>query len=202
MRLILVRHGESEFDVKSGPEGVNDSSLTRRGQEQAERVAEHFANESIDAVYSSTLARAKQTALPIAQKHSLSVTYDARIVETDFGSGGSYKGCLGMRAVVEAAKDAGFDPFTYSGHGGESPAAVISRARPFFDELIRKHKGETVIVVAHGSLIRLMVHTFLRLSRSDLLAVAYHPNAAYTILDIKENGSWRAHVIAAKDHLE
>jgi broad specificity phosphatase PhoE len=118
-----------------------------------------------------------------------------------FGSAGSYKHYTDSQAIVEAAKDVGADPFSYTGHGNESVEQVLAGATPFFEELVTKHRGKTVVVVAHGALIRQFVRHLLRLPREDLLAITSHDNTAYTTLSLEEDGSFRAHHIAAKDHL-
>ena len=201
MRLILVRHGECKGNLEDRAVGRDDSPLTEHGREQATTIARHLVHEQVAAVYSSTLSRAYDTALPIAAAHGLVVKQDPRIIEIDFGSfSGKVGDFKGTRALIEQARLNGVDSFTYSVGGGESIEHVVKRARPFFDELVERHHRQTVVVVSHGGLIRIMVQQLIRLSHEDLVATK-HENTAYTILELAEDGSYRAHVIAATDHL-
>jgi broad specificity phosphatase PhoE len=202
MRLILVRHGESEENVGDTCSGQKDSPLTKNGRRQASIIAKHFTNIHIDAIYSSTMVRAYDTACAIAAPHQLPVVKDARIAEANFGNGAKSKsGLFGVIALVEIAQETGVDPFMYDAHGGESIGALAQRVEPFFTELLPKYHGKTVMVVCHGGVIRVTLLNLLKLSCEDIKSLG-HKNTAYSILDVQEDGSWRAHVIAEKKHLE
>jgi broad specificity phosphatase PhoE len=130
------------------------------------------------------------------------VTQDARIGEADFGRGAQSKsGFFGVPALMELAQDAGIDPMTYDLHGGESIGRLAQRVALFLSELVEQHAGETVVIVCHGGVIRVALFTLLKLPTSSI-ATLKHVNTAYTILDLVEDGSWRAQVIAASDHLD
>ena len=86
MKLYLIRHGESignELGISQGQR--NDLSLTEKGRDQAKRIAKKLANEKIDAIYSSDLKRANDTAEIIGKSHNILTTLDKRLRERDFG---------------------------------------------------------------------------------------------------------------------
>jgi broad specificity phosphatase PhoE len=82
MRLILIRHGESKANAKGIRQGQDlDSPLSRNGKRQAKKLAKRLKDEKIDAIYSSDLKRAKQTAKFIAKSHRLKIIFDKRLRE-------------------------------------------------------------------------------------------------------------------------
>ena len=87
MKIILVRHGESEANAKGISQGQKlDSPLSKKGLEQAKKVTERLSEEKIDFIYSSDLKRAKQTAEIINKEHKLKISFDKRLRERNHGS--------------------------------------------------------------------------------------------------------------------
>jgi broad specificity phosphatase PhoE len=85
LHLMLVRHGESEWNAQRRYQGQSDVPLSALGRRQAELIAERLAGGKIDAVYASDLARAWETARPIAEKNGLKVISEPRLRELKFG---------------------------------------------------------------------------------------------------------------------
>src|ERR1700675_244272 len=85
VRLLLVRHGETVFNVTGRWQGQGDSPLTERGLAQARELGRALAHESIAAVYSSDLGRAMQTAREVAAPHGLDVQSELRLREINVG---------------------------------------------------------------------------------------------------------------------
>jgi broad specificity phosphatase PhoE len=84
MKLLIVRHAESKANIKGILQGQKiDTSLSKLGKEQAKKVGERLKDEKIEAVYSSDLKRAKETAEEIAKHHKLKVILDKRLREKD-----------------------------------------------------------------------------------------------------------------------
>ena len=84
-RLYLIRHGETDSNKSFRFQGQTDIELNEKGLAQAELLAEHFKNIRLDAVYSSSLTRARQTAAPLAAVHGLEVQPVEDIKEIAFG---------------------------------------------------------------------------------------------------------------------
>ena len=85
MRLILVRHGSTAWNEEGKYQGTIDIPLSDRGRQEAEMVAERLRDEKIDAVYSSNLRRARETAEIIARPHGLPVQVIEELGEMNFG---------------------------------------------------------------------------------------------------------------------
>ena len=85
MRILLLRHGETDWNLQGRCQGITDLDLNDRGKRQAMDVAAHLSTEKIDAIYSSDLKRALHTAEIIRQSHDLDVTVDSDFRELNHG---------------------------------------------------------------------------------------------------------------------
>ena len=170
MRLYIVRHGESTGNLAGTLQGSRvDEPLSPRGLQQAEALAARLAGEQLDAVFSSPMVRARQTAGILAAPHGLEVALDSDLVEFDWGvwCGRSLNEALEKEvAAIRARWRAG--ELDASPDGGESPLRVQSRAGRFLDRL-RTNPSTATLVVAHGRFDRILMATLLRrsLSRMD-----------------------------------
>jgi 2,3-bisphosphoglycerate-dependent phosphoglycerate mutase/probable phosphoglycerate mutase len=154
-RLILLRHGQTDYNVDGRMQGHLDSNLTADGHDQAAAAAPVLAELAPDRVISSDLRRAVDTAEVVAAACGLPVKFDARLRETHLGH---WQG----RTVAEIDRDYPgaiaewrSDP-AWAPPGGESRIAVVARSRPVVDELEAEFadaRSETVLLVAHGGMI-------------------------------------------------
>ena len=153
-RLVVARHGETPANVAMLMQGSGDDSLTEKGRQQAQALARRLADEFGDAValYSSPLGRALQTARAIsAALNDLPVWSHPDLVEYDLGEwdGLPYMVLRDKHRLWERMRaDPDFTP-----PGGETPQGFARRVHTTFEEIIRAHPGQTVIVVSHGGVI-------------------------------------------------
>ncbi len=150
IKLLLIRHGETDWNFEGRMQGQIDINLNQRGQEQAEQTAALLRATPIDAVFSSDLQRALQTASALAKEKGFSVQPDPRLREVHLGD---WQGCL--VSEVENSHVSLFnlrakDPFSFAPPGGESTPQVIDRVQSFLRDLETRHQGKTVAVVSHG----------------------------------------------------
>ncbi len=156
MRTVihLVRHGVTDWNNEGRVQGRSDLPLTAEGVRQAQAVAERLAAEGWDAIYSSPLKRAAQTAGIIARRmgHSQVVT-DVRLVEREMGAAeGMYDMDLPM-----LWPGVPWDAIP----GMEPRPAVAARAHEALREIAGRHAGGRVICVSHGSLIRAFLRSIV-----------------------------------------
>ncbi|MFJ1787172.1 histidine phosphatase family protein [Streptomyces anulatus] len=162
-RLLLVRHGETEWHAENRYAGVTDVALTPKGVAQGAGLGSWAARSGVDAVACSPLGRARLTAAPAAAALGLAVDVREGLREVDFGWGEG-------RTVAEMAEedpeavrrfredaDAGAFP------GSEPVALVAARATGSLRDLARRHQGGTVLVVAHNTLLRIALCELLGL---------------------------------------
>jgi 2,3-bisphosphoglycerate-dependent phosphoglycerate mutase len=150
--LLLARHGESDWNRARRWQGFADRPLTRRGREQAAELAERLADIALDAVYSSDLQRARDTAAAVARTQGLEVATMRALREVDVGS---WQGLT--RDEAAARFPDGFRRWQAGGNGwddGESYGEMRARVLGAVDEIAARHEGGRVLVVAHGGPIR------------------------------------------------
>ena len=153
-KLVLLRHGQTDWNLNHRYQGLTDIPLNEVGEQQAKEANAFLKSFRFDAVYCSDLDRAVTTAkLALKDVFPLeSIQFDRRLRERSFGTyeGGPYdKEDLPSeyRISMEA------DPENFKFPEGESLNEMEKRIRPFYDEILEKHPDETVLIVAHGSLL-------------------------------------------------
>ncbi len=150
MNLILIRHGETEWNRTGRCQGVADIDLNDTGRRQVGELAHSLKDADIRAVYSSDLLRALRTARQIASHHDLDVNIDKDLREMDQGD---LEGLLfeDIRdRYSDVMKEWRESPETLRLPGGESLSQVQDRAWSVFEKINRLHAGETVVAVSHN----------------------------------------------------
>lgn len=163
MRIYLVRHGETDWNIDRRYQGIEDIPLNNTGVEQARLCAKALSTMQFDAIYSSPLTRAYDTATLIAQglqeEHSAEaikgdmpsdcyqVRVDERLLERDFGliSGLFPKE---REEFINSKKDANMEPFEH----------LTTRIMEILEELRSKYSDGNVLVITHGGVINAILH--------------------------------------------
>ncbi|HTN71633.1 MAG TPA: histidine phosphatase family protein [Methylomirabilota bacterium] len=152
-QLIVVRHGQTEWNLKGVRQGHLDSPLTDRGVAQAKALGERLAREKFTALYSSDLGRAVETAQMIAVVTGHVIITDERLRERHLGI---FQGLNGdeirERFPEEHRLHRTLGP-SYVIPGGESVQQHVARNVGYFNEIAQKHLGETIVVVTHGGVL-------------------------------------------------
>lgn len=161
--LVLVRHAESVWHAEDRYAGSSDIALTERGKAQANELARWAAAIALDAVYSSNMTRAIETAERAALVSGLTLQADARLREVDFGAAeGLTRAEIAERLPIPLA-DFVTAPARSPFPGGESGMHAIARATPALDEISQRHPGGVVLVVMHSTLLRLLIANLIGL---------------------------------------
>ncbi|MBI2583906.1 MAG: histidine phosphatase family protein [Candidatus Aenigmarchaeota archaeon] len=156
----LVRHGETEWNLKKIHQGHMDSPLTDKGKEDAEEKGKILQNRGIKIIYSSDLGRASQTAEIINSFLHLPVSYISKLRERNFGV------CNG-RPAAEVEKALGdFWDLNKAPQGGENLHQIRDRALSFITELERKETGP-VLIVTHEGPTRIVLSEILHKEMSE-----------------------------------
>ena len=152
-RFIVVRHGETQWNVESRVQGHMDSPLTQAGLAQAEAIAGRLSCEAFEVLVSSDLGRAMHTARVIAGRCGREVIPDARLRERSFGAGeGMTYGDLDYHWPDVFSRVRETDP-DFVIPGGESRRQFHERIRDAFHGLAAEHEGRRVAVVCHGGVL-------------------------------------------------
>ncbi len=149
-------------------QGQQDSRLTPRGVEQARGLARALASDSVAAVYSSDLGRAFETARLVARLHGLDPIADPRLREIDTGRWTTQLGSEIHRQFPAETQTWKERPWAFRMPGGETLAEVQARAVAFFDDAMPAHLGQTVVVIAHGTIGQTIVVRAMGLSVEDM----------------------------------
>ena len=184
-RLVMLRHGQTEYNAGSRMQGQLDSELTDLGRAQAVAAAEVLAKRQPLLIVSSDLHRAYDTAVSLGERTGLPVQIDTRLRETHLGD---WQGLthLEVDAASPGARLAWRDDAAWAPHGGESRGDVAARSVPLVAELVAGQRdwgvGEPdrpVVLVAHGGLIAALCAGLLGL-----------PVESWPVLGGMGNASW------------
>ncbi|NMO93557.1 histidine phosphatase family protein [Actinomycetospora sp. TBRC 11914] len=165
--IVLVRHGETVWHAENRYTGRSDVPLSARGREQAAALARWAATAGLDAVVTSPSPRARDTAEAAAKAAGHVAEVDPRLVEVDFGAGDGLTR-EEMAARFPAERDAFLArPATQPLPGGEPGRDAVARAMPVLREVGSAHPDGRVLVVAHQTLIRLLLCELLGIPLDD-----------------------------------
>lgn len=154
MKLYLVRHGQTDWNVEKRKQGQADIPLNATGVEQAERLREQIKDKHFDFCISSPLSRAAETARIITRGKNLEIQFDDRIKERAFGE---FEGeTTPLKELLNGADD--FDRELNISVGGLEPInALIARAESFLADLKRNYPADAkILIVSHGSFTRIL----------------------------------------------
>jgi len=188
LEIILVRHGKTDWNVGRRVMGRRPIPLNQVGRQEATRITMALTGISIDAIYTSPIRRALETARIIARGRSLRVGHAEELSEIDYGEW-----------VGRTFDEISFEPAYQIYHktpkklqppGGEKIIAVQKRAVRFVEKLKKKHKKGRVIVVSHADVIKTILLHYLRMDLNDLLRIRID-NGSLSVLSFS-NGRHRA----------
>jgi probable phosphoglycerate mutase len=155
MRLIIVRHGESEWNRINRYQGQQDAPLSELGRKQAAALGERLKHEKIDVVYSSRLQRAAHTAQAIVAHHpGLEIIYDDALLEINHGEW----------------------------PGGESFSNVLKRVLDFRERICKIHANQTVLISTHDVIVKILVADALGMNM-DRINRIWVTNASISVIE-------------------
>jgi len=150
VELILVRHGQTDWNIERRFQGHTDIPLNKVGIDQARALAAAMNGKPIATVYSSDLSRAVQTASILAENRGAAIMFDQRLREIYMGA---WEGRTWMDVktnLPNEIKELRSNPVFSRAEGGESLAELADRLRDFADDMAKTFAGKTVLVVSHG----------------------------------------------------
>ena len=146
MKLLLTRHGQTDWNVQKRVMGRCDEPLNKKGVDQAEEIRNNLLNTNIDLIICSPLQRAKQTAEIINKNRNIPIIYDQRIVERDFGE-------------FEGMQIQDFDFHGYWNYYKNEQYKIAENIQDFFkriydflDDITKKYHYKNILIVAHGGI--------------------------------------------------
>ena len=165
--VVLVRHGETEWHADNRYAGRTDVALTPLGLRQAETLAGWAASARLDAIWCSPLSRARDTAAIVARATGHALRVDDRLMELDFGQGEGLTSDDMRSRFPDRLAAFHADPVADHLPDGEDPREAVLRADACMDDVVAAAPDGRVLVVAHTTLIRLLLCHLIGVPISD-----------------------------------
>ncbi|HEX5604787.1 MAG TPA: histidine phosphatase family protein [Pyrinomonadaceae bacterium] len=201
--VLLIRHGQSKGNAERRFGGHTATPLSARGRNQAEATARTLKSESLTAIYSSDLARAVETAKPLANMTGLSIQSTTAFRERDVGvmEGLTFEDAAQQHPEQYAAllrRD-----FEYVLSGGESYRQLLDRAVQKLDSIIEEHRGGKIALFSHtGTICILALHLMGALDAPELKPVwISSANCGITKFELRDDGFVRVLAVNDTSHL-
>jgi probable phosphoglycerate mutase len=183
MRLIIVRHGESEWNRIHRYQGQLDAPLSALGLRQAEALAQRLKAEELDHIYTSPLQRAALTAKAIAAYHP-SVPFDTADALLEINHG-AWQGKFADEIVAEygdGLREWREHPTRSQMPGGESFSNILKRTLDFREQLCARHTDQTALVSTHDVVVKILVADALGMNM-DRINRIWVTNASISVIE-------------------
>lgn len=183
MRMIIVRHGESEWNRIHRYQGQSDAPLSALGREQAEALAGHMQHTRLDAIYTSSLQRAAYTAEAIARFHpDVPLRHDDGLLEIHHGEWqGKYAHEISEQYAAGLYEWRRY-PTRSQMPGGESFSNVLKRTLDFQTRMRAAHQGQTILVSTHDVILKILIADALGMNM-DRMNCIWITNASISTID-------------------
>ncbi len=198
--IYIVRHGQSLGNLKGGFAGHTDYPLSELGHKQARLSADFLKDEHIEAVISSPLSRAMQTAAPFASDRGIEIIPNEKFIEMNFGE---WEGMAIQE--VEEKYDGAFTVWKTEMYktvcpGGESTVECYNRAVSALKEIAKEYDGHDILITTHGAVIKCLCCFLHGMPIEKLQDIVWADNASVTKLEYK-NGNFEFVYECKSDHM-
>ncbi|MGH1363832.1 MAG: histidine phosphatase family protein [Calditrichia bacterium] len=181
--IIITPHALTWWNIKGKRQGHIDTPLSDIGHDMAALLAQRLSTQPLQAVYSSDLRRAIDTAAPVASSKGLDISTDNRLREGRWGDTDDPEG----------------HPVLSWHSQSETREEVVGRMAEAMHEIAERHIGESALVVSHGAAIAWFVRHVLGLHPED--KEVYRTTRAGINLFHYKSGSWKASILNDNSHL-
>ncbi|MCX6814963.1 MAG: histidine phosphatase family protein [Candidatus Aenigmarchaeota archaeon] len=196
MKLILVRHGETEWNATGRVQGEADIPLNRKGLEQAKKVSARLKTEPIDIIYSSSMKRARQTTEAIMKFHKVPIRYSNLLRERKFGKLGG----MPNEEYRRIREKEGIEFHLFRPPGGENYVDLQKRVKKFLAMIRKEHGSQTVVVVSHGGVIRTIITILTKRPLANVHEIEQH-NASINVIELRSGSPPKIHYLNSTEHL-
>jgi len=197
--VYLIRHGETEWNITGRWQGILDVPLNDLGREQARKLAAYLGQETIQAIYTSDLSRAVDTAQCLADVLQIVVIHDKRLRELDIGI---FQGLTKPEILAKYPQElAAFlaQPYDYQIPEGESRLQLQARMLLAWRDAIAKDM-EAIAIVSHGGAIKMLLSALFAHKR-DFFQKQEFLNASVTLLRLDKE-TWEITSLAQSSYLD
>ncbi len=183
MKLLLARHAESAWNAERRFQGRTDVGLSEAGREQATALGKALARRRVGAIYSSPMARARETAEIVARETGLTIAVVGELRELSLGTWEGRTVDEVLATEADAYRRWRERPYDCPPPEGEHIEAVAGRVLPVMERILASHPdGDEALVVSHGGVISVYLCHLLGLSPNALWRLAIQ-NASLSVVD-------------------
>jgi probable phosphoglycerate mutase len=202
IRILLIRHGETDWNRLRRFQGRSDLPLNRKGRDQARALALSLKNEPITAMHSSSLARAMETARIIKAFHpSAPLLEEKGLVEMDLGDFDGVEAHLWAEQYPDFRNAWQEDPSSLQMPGGESLRQVQVRAVDALERIICSYPPESTLLISSHNFVNLTILCYaMKIPLADLRKLKQETGALNVLC--KEKGRLRAKVVNDRSYLQ
>lgn len=173
-RLVMLRHGESQWNLENRFTGWVDVPLSEKGVEEARQAGEKLRGFTFDRAFTSVLTRANETlriVLETVGQTNIPIEKDRALNERMYGDLQGLNKAETAKKYGDAQVKIWRRSYDMKPPGGESLKDTAERALPYYEKTIKPHllKGETIIIAAHGNSLRALVMELDQLSKEEVL---------------------------------
>lgn len=186
MNLILIRHGETEWNKQGLCQGISDINLSEFGKVQASHLSHSLKDQKIDSIYSSNLKRAYETAELIAENHGVKVKVEHGLREMDQGDFEGKPFVKLRETHGEVLQSWRADPANFRIPNGETLQEVQDRAFNVIKNISINNEGKTVLIVSHNFTIITLLCKFQGTSLKDFYKYKIKETSKH-IINLNEN---------------
>lgn len=199
--LYITRHGETEWNVEKRMQGRKNSNLTETGILQAKQLGKRMKDMQLDVIYSSPSGRAMHTAQLIKGDRDIPIVADEHLYEIDMGV---WEGHTQVELQEKYPKEFHLfwnAPHQYESKSGESFYDARTRMLNGLEYILKKHEGESVLIVSHAITSLLMMGYFEQRLIENIWNGPFMHSASLSMIEVKE-GENKIHLFADIAHFE
>ena len=198
IKIILVRHGSTNWTKEGRYQGSTDIPLSEEGIKQAKKLAKRLKKEKIDVAYTSKLKRAIDTAKEIIKFHDVKLIQTMELNERSYGK---WEGLTKEEIEKKYADNrAAYEGERYKTRplGGESFLDLRKRIEPFIKKLIEKNKDKAILIVSHNGPLRIIAGILMNYDKEKIAALYMQPTSL-TVISL-DNGKPTMHLMNCDKH--
>lgn len=203
IRIFLIRHGETDWNMNHQFQGRIDVPLNQKGRRQAQALALALKNEPLTAIYSSPLVRAMETARLIKVFHpSITISKEAGLIEMDLGQFDGMEAQNWAEQYQDFLKIWKEAPASVKMPGGESLQEVQRRAIDTLERITKIHPAGSTLLISSHNFVNLTILCYAFGKSLDRFRELRQDTAALNVLYKEQGGRLRAEVVNERDHLQ
>jgi 2,3-bisphosphoglycerate-dependent phosphoglycerate mutase len=196
-RLVLLRHGESQWNLENRFTGWVDVPLSPKGIEEAKQAGEKLRGLTFDRAFTSVLTRANETlrlVLEAIGQTTIPIEKDKALNERMYGDLQGLNKAETAKKYGDAQVKIWRRSYDVKPPGGESLKDTAERTLPYYEQMIKPHlmKGETIIIAAHGNSLRALVMELDQLSKEEVLELNI-PTGVPLLYELDDSGKVLSH---------